>query len=333
MYKYIWPVFLILFLVCPACREPQSPGVTDDASAVTCLNEAGTIKATASIPVDGPHGWNEGPRIVWLIDEGAHVAQGDTLIRCENAQIEDFYKQRLDDLEVTRMSIKSARAQRVASRMRTGNRILQSRLAMEQAELDLNNRQYEASSRLRQAELDLKTAEIQLKQSLSDSLAQATLDSLVIAQAELKEIKLLARLERFRAFVTQLTVTAPGPGMVVYTRRYTEEGIKAYRTGDTVPSSDQVLEITDTSDMKVEFTVHERDRWRLSEGQSVQVVLDAYTDVVFSGKIENVARLSLPAADGSVARRFAATAVIFDRDIRLKPGMSARVIIELKGMS
>ena len=85
--------------------------------------------------------------------------------------------------------------------------------------------------------------------------------------------------------------------------------------------------------MKVRFTVHEKDRWRLSPGQPVGVVLDAYPDKTFAGAVETIARLPLSALDGSVARSFEATATITAVDARLKPGMSARVVIELGGPS
>jgi multidrug resistance efflux pump len=85
--------------------------------------------------------------------------------------------------------------------------------------------------------------------------------------------------------------------------------------------------------MKVTFTVHEKDRWRLRKGQPVKVILDAYVDMEFHGMIVNVGRMPLEVAEGQVARRFEVSASISEHDSRLKPGMSARVIIELGGQS
>ncbi len=225
----------------------------------------------------------------------------------------------------------SARAQGTANQTRSRNSIDKAKLSSEMATLDQEIKQYESLAVRQKAVLAGRQSEIDLQQAYGNSLAQATLDSLEIAQAMLKSVKQEARVDRLQTYLDQLTVTAPADGMVVYHREYTDEGIKSYRAGDEVSRQAQVLEITDTSAMKVQFTVHEKDRWRLQNGQKVQVILDAYVDTIFTGLVEKVGRLPLEAVEGGVARRFEATATVDAIDSRLKPGMSARVIIELGG--
>ena len=323
---------LLLLTVAAGCREPGASRTVIADDNIARLSEAGTVVAANTVTVSGP-AWGGSQRINWLIAEGARVAPGDTLIRFDTNEFDDYVKQNRDELDVLQLGVTSVRTQGAANHTRTRNNIAKALLAFERSQLELASQQYESRSVRAGAELAGRQAAIDLQQARRDSISQATLDSLEIAQAELKFLKQQATVNRLQTYLDELTATAHDSGMVVYHREYTEEGIKVYRAGDEVQRQGPVLEITDTSTMKVRFTVHEKDRWRLDAGQPVAVILDAYTDASFTGVVESVSRLPLSAVDGSVARRFEATATITDNDPRLKPGMSARVIIELGGSS
>jgi multidrug efflux pump subunit AcrA (membrane-fusion protein) len=228
--------------------------------------------------------------------------------------------------------VAGAIARQAANATSTANSIAKARLAREKAVLEEDQRRFESDLIRHQADLDGRQAEIDLAQALRDSVGQARVDSLEVAQVRLRKIKQEARVRRYRTYVEDMAARAPAAGMVVYHRSYTDEGIQVYRAGDEVHRASTVLEITDTSVMKVQFSVHEQDRWRISEGLPVTVVLDAFTGTRFTGTIEKVSSLPLERPEGRIAQRFEVVAVIDDRDERLKPGMSARVTIELGGL-
>ncbi len=329
MTKLIFILMPCLLLV-PGCRESapdQAPVVHDT---LTQLNEAGFVTAAFTLGVSGPN-WGGNQRIAWMISEGVHVDPGDTVVVFDPSDLTEYIQRSVDELATLRLNVTSRRTQGAANRTRSRNAIAKALLAKERADLDAENHRFESRSMRENSELAGRQAGIDLVQARSSSLAQASLDSLELAQALLKTVKQEAQVERRQTYLNQLTMTAPAAGMVVYHREYTEEGIKFYRVGDEVRRQAQVMEITDTSTMKVTFTVHEKDRWRLSEGQPVMVILDAYVDMEFHGTIANVGRMPLEVSDGQVARRFEVSASISENDSRLKPGMSARVIIELGG--
>ena len=326
-------IISLLGLICMVgCSENTPDSISEIAKTTNQLNEAGSIRAANTVVVTAPN-WGGSQRITWLASEGTQVAAGDTVILFETDTFGDYIKQNTDELDVMRLKVAGSRALDVANQTRSRNSIAKAKLANEMSTLDQENKRYESDAIRQNAELAGKQAEIDLQQATRNSLAQTTLDSLEIAQAQLKAVKQEARVDRLKTYLDQLTVLAPAEGMVVYHREYTDEGIKSFRAGDEVPRQAAVLEVTDTSTMKVQFTVHEKDRWRLEKGQQVTIILDAYLDTVFPGLLENVGRLPLEAVEGSVARRFEATATVDANDSRLKPGMSARVIIELGGNS
>ena len=327
--RLVLPVILLLGLV--GCRDVPSEAPLPPERALTSLHETGFIVAANNVEVTSPN-WGSSHRITWLIPEGTLVAAGDTVLTFETSEIATYYDQNAAELTVLTKAVDAALAQQGANATSTANAIAKARLAREKAVLEAEQRRFESDLVKHQAELDRRQAEIDLSQALRDSAGQARVDSLEVAQARLKLVKQQARVRRYRTYVDDMAATAPSAGMVVYHRDYTEEGIESSRAGDEVSRSTPVLEITDTSVMKVQFSVHEQDRWRIRTGQPVAVVLDAFTEVRFTGTIEKVSSLPQERLEGRIAQRFEVVAVIDDRDERLKPGMSARVIIELGGL-
>ena len=321
-----------MILSLAGCRsEAPSEAAPAADDALTSLNETGFIVAANTVEVTSPD-WGSSHRITWLIPEGMQVEAGDTVLTFDTSEIDTYYEQNAAELTVLSKAVDGALAQQEADATRTANAIAKARLAREKAVLEAEQRRFESDLIRHQAELDRRQAEIDLHQALRDSVGQARVDSLEVAQARLKLIKQQARVRRYRTYVDDMAATAPCAGMVVYHREYTNEGIQSYRAGEEVSRSSPVLEITDTSVMKVQFSVHEQDRWRISAGLPVAVVLDAFADVRFTGKIEKVSSLPQERPEGGIAQRFEVVAVIDDRDVRLKPGMSARVVIELGGL-
>lgn len=307
--------------------DPADPAVPPPTLAL--LHEAGTIAAVNTVAVTAPPVWGDS-RIVRLVDEGAIVVPGDTLVVLTNQRFTDRLRQVTADHAVQQRVLTSVRTQNRSRAVAAHNAITKARLAMEMAELDEKNQRFAAAVAREQARLSRRQAEISLKRARLDSVAQAGLDSLALARAQLRSDRLQARMNRYQAYLDQLVLTAPATGMVVYHRERTEEGVEVIRLGDTVGWNQHLLDITDITALQVEMQVHERDRGRVRLGQRVVAAPDAYPDRRYRGRVTGVQPLPLPADAGVVSRRFLVTAVLDDVDAYLKPGMSARATIELE---
>jgi len=316
-------------VVMAGCQEGAKPTAEVEAAGIRQLHEAGTVVAAHTNPVSSPVAFGGALLISWLIPEGTIVAEGDTIIRFDATRFLEYTEQAAGDLAAQQQRVASLQSVAASHATATGNAIAKTALATELAALDLENQRFESEVTRERATLAMQQAEIDLRQARGDSMAQAVLDSLELAGATLQAERLQARLARLQYYVDQMTVVARADGMVVHHRERTEEGVKIYRAGDEVGRQVHLLDITDVTAMKVEFTVHERDRWRLLPGQKVEVALDAYPEHRYPGTLELVERMPLVAEEGSVARQFKAVADLQDIGPRLRPGMSARVTIDV----
>jgi HlyD family secretion protein len=82
--------------------------------------------------------------------------------------------------------------------------------------------------------------------------------------------------------------------------------------------------------MQVRARVNQADVPFLRPGQPVQVRLDAYPDLVFSGKLERLAAIGITSSMNTKVRTFATTFSIEGTDPRLLPDLSAAVDIEIE---
>ena len=86
--------------------------------------------------------------------------------------------------------------------------------------------------------------------------------------------------------------------------------------------------VAQVSPLKLRFRLPERHLAKVEKGQLVRARVDPYPDEVFEGRITVVVR-----AVDAATRTFVVEAEIPNRDERLKPGLFARVELELAGES
>jgi len=315
------PTRLILFLMA-ALLSPLVSAAFD-------LHEAGTIAAVNTRAVNSPPVWGES-RIVMLMPEGMVAAKGDTVAVLENERFANLLHTVSSDFEVQQRVLISVQAQNRSRAVAAHNAIIKAKLAMELATLSEENQRFAAPVQRQEAELSRRQAEISLTRSLQDSVAQAGIDSLGLARAELRNDRLQARMNRYKAYLDQLVLMAPADGMVVYHRERSDDGVKVLRQGDSVDWNQHLLDITDITSLKVEMHVHESDRGRVQVGQRVTAAPEAYPGRTYPGHITAVQSLPLAADAGAVSRVFLVTAHLDRIDPDLRPGMSVRATIHLE---
>jgi RND family efflux transporter MFP subunit len=175
----------------------------------------------------------------------------------------------------------------------------------------------EFGAEVRRAKADVAEA----KRSMAR--AQQLFESHVLSQGELDDQK--TRLERARADLAEqearrarieielygLKVLAPMPGVV--TRLYTEQG-------EYLKRGDKMLELKRIDSLVALCTVSERYLADVREGSSVYVHITAFPDQVYPGLVWKIVPDAL-----LESRAFPVKILLANPDLRLKPGMSARV--------
>jgi membrane fusion protein, multidrug efflux system len=151
------------------------------------------------------------------------------------------------------------------------------------------------------------------KGSVSQAVYDRTRATLDQAEATLAETETALTLARQR--LADAVMVSPIDGIVF--ERKTD-------VGERLGEATVAFVIVQISPLKVRFRLPERYLGQVEKGQLVRTRVDPYPNEVFEGKVSVVVR-----AVDSATRTFAVEAEIPNRDERLKPGLFARVELEL----
>ena len=224
------------------------------------------------------------------VSEGSFVRKGETIARLENADYRAQVAQAEANLSTARAQLIEAEAerdqlQREARRLRD-IRAENSELVSAQDVEGAEARAAQADARVRAAAARVESAEAGLR------FAQASLDNTL--------------------------VRAPFTGTVL--RKEAEVGeVVAPSVGGGLTRG-AVVTMADLTTLEVEVDVNEAYIARITRDQAARIILDAYPDTSFQGRVRQV----VPTADRQRATVQVKVSIL-DRDPRILPEMGARV--------
>ncbi len=191
-------------------------------------------------------------------------------------------------------------------------------IAYAEAEAEERAAELNAKATSQQAESRLQVAQINYEQAerILETLREGA-DTDTVRQQELQVEQAQLRLEQMRRALEDAVLTAPHDGIVAIIE--IEEG--TYQSAGA-----SAFTLVDDSRHFVDVTIDEIDIGVIAEGQSVEVILDAYPDAVLTGVVETIA----PAASnvgGVVAYQVRVELTGLVESIRVMDGMTASVRI------
>ena len=200
----------------------------------------------------------------------------------------------------------------------------------------------QTKAQLLKAQDDFKRSEdLFTKKLISDSDFSVAKTALDVAQANYDNSLAQIRstegfLSQARDFLNKTTMFAPIDGTV--SALESEVGERVVATGQFAGT--EVMRIADLSSMEVRVKVNENDIINVKVGDHTLVAIDAFPGRKFEGKVREISSSALSAGgSGTNQTALAASASdevtnflvkisIADRDVQLRPGMSATVDIE-----
>lgn len=240
------------------------------------------------------------------VEEGKPVKKGDLLVRIK----QDFYRAQVEQQQA---ALASAKASAVLS----------------QARLTKARQDFERSH------------ELYSKKLISDSEYTAAKTTLDVSQAEFESAEAQIRrtegsLNQFQDSLTKTTIYSPISGTI--SSLSSEVGERVVGTGQFAGT--EIMRIADLENMEVRVKVNENDIVSVKVGDRTIVSVDAFPGRKFEGKVSEISSSALTVgASGAGMAALAASASdevtnflvrikITDRDVNLRPGMSATVDIE-----
>jgi HlyD family secretion protein len=183
---------------------------------------------------------------------------------------------------------------------------------------------------LSQARSEAQASQETLRQLESANAYRLAQKEAAIAAARSRIEEASAKLQLARQQLALCEVRADVPGIVVYKEVFFGSERRRPQVGDQVWANQPLLILPDISRMVVETRVRETDIHKVERNQDVQVRVDAYPDLRLTGTVTLVGTLAQEEKERRGAKFFGVKVQINESDPRLRPGMTARVEIEVE---
>ena len=179
-----------------------------------------------------------------------------------------------------------------------------------------------------------KVAEAKRALTRITNLAQAAVTQ---AEAKLKAQQATQQLEEDKLAhvedqIAKCTICAPQDGVVIYPVPQDEEKSElVIQQGAIIRERQHVFSLPDTDVIQVNASIHEAMVKQVKTGRKVRVWIDAMPDVELSGEVKQVS--SVPDQQSwrkSTVKFYPATIAVKEQAEGLRPGMNAKVEIQIK---
>ena len=319
-----------------AARFSVSAGDDESVAQATRSDFAVQVKATGRVeaavafeigPPSASGYWSYD--LQWMIPEGAKVKAGDVIMRYDTTQLDD-------ELRTHRAELEKVLQEREKEEKNLEVSLKELRLDLVKAEGELRKLEVETAipgDLVSSIEIETLKLEKDLARKRYDFLKEK-IDfekSLVESKLEILDVKKefsQAKIEYSEKTKAKFEVKAPVDGLVLYVPKWNGD---RWEVGESVWMLAKVLNVADTSTLRVEADVLEVDSATIAQGQKAHVAVDAIPGRIYDSAISEIGRII---RERSVQDR----TKVFDAFISLdgmkvddlRPGMGVTVDIETR---
>src|SRR5450755_755524 len=267
--------------------------------------------------------------IVRMTPGGTRVKRGDPLVEFDRqAQIRDYIDKQAEYAKLAGQ-VAEEQAKENAARAKDETELRQAENNLSKTELEMQKT--EIVSRIdaenNQQNLDEAKATVeQLRETfdLKRKAAQAAIRILEIQRDRTQQTMMHAQ-----ANADLMQIRSPLDGVVVLNTIWKQGTMGEVQEGDQVRPGVPFMQVVDPSSMQVRVLANQQDFPSLQIGQTAKVRLDAYPDLVFAAKLDQLAPIGEGGDFSDKLRSFVVIVSIAGNDPKLMPDLSAAVDVDV----
>jgi HlyD family secretion protein len=268
--------------------------------------------------------------IIHLAPGGTRVKKGDLLVEFDRqAQMRDYVDKKAD-YEKLVDQVAEEQAKENAARAKDETELKTAEDDLQKAQLEIQKA--EIVSRIdaekNQETLDeAKATYDQLRETfdLKRKAAQAGIRILEIQRDRTKQT-----MDHAQANADLMQIHSPLDGVVVLNTIWKQGTMGEVQEGDQVRPGVPFMQVVNPAAMQVRVLANQQDFPALQVGQTAKVRLDAYPELVFQGKLDQMAPIGQGGDFSNKLRTFVVIVAIQGNDPKLMPDLSAAVDVDMK---
>jgi len=300
---------------------------------VRTLRLTGTIQALQSYTIGAPRlsGQQIGQLTVTkLTPSGTKVKKGDLLVEFDRQdQIKNSMDRKADYLNFVDQ-IQKKRADQAAALAKDETDLKQAEDALETAKLEMRKNEVISRIDAEKNQENLEEAEATLKQlhetfELKRRAAEADLKSLEIQRDRSHATMVYADSNSER-----MAIHSPLDGLAVLNSTWMNGQMRDVQEGDQVRPGVPFMQVVNPDTMEARARANQADVQFLHAGAPIEMHLDAYPDLVFTGKLERIAAIGQTSEMSDKVHYFSVEISVRGSDPRLMPDLSAAIDVEIE---
>lgn len=263
--------------------------------------------------------------IRWMEADGATVAAGQKVLEFDNTAFAGDLEEKRLALTQAQSDLERAQADAVAQTKDREFTLEQRDVALEKARIDaavpeelLDRRKFQ------ERQLALRRAEVDRAKALEDVESYRASSRADLENKRIAVEKATREIRSAESAIDALTLRAPRAGILVVAENPWED--RKFEVGDTAYVGMTVMRIPDLGAMRVEGQLSDVDDGRIAVGMPAVCVMDMYPGLEFPGKVAELTPVAQEPNRRSLRRAFR---VVVDLDrtdpARMRPGMSVKV--------
>ena len=313
--------------------DSQAIATVERTQFVRVLRLKGTTEAVQSRTIAAPilAGAQLGTLVITrLVPAGAKVKRGDLLVEFDRqAQIKDALDKQADYQKFA-SQVGENQAQEDAAKAKDETELKQAEDELKKDDLEMRRNEILSRIDVEKNQENLEQAKANLLQlhqtfDLKRRSAQAAIRILELQRDRSHEDMLHAQ-----GNANQMQILAPIDGVVVLHTVWKQGSMGEVKEGDQVRPGISLMDVVDPSLMQVRVSANQQDIADLRIGQPAQVRLDAYPEIVFPSRLEELAPLGVPGNFSQKLHTFTAIFSIQGNNPKLMPDLSAATDVELE---
>ena len=276
-------------------------------------------------------------QIVTLSASGSVVHEGDVVLEFDRAEQQYNLQQAASELDEADQEIVKLEADSKVQAAQDRLNLLHAQHEVRRAEINVSGNEFVGKIEAEKNKLALEEARRNLTQLEADIKTHAETNRAGLAVVQEKRSKARIASDFARKNIENMTVRAPLAGLVVIKENQDASGgfgfpgmsLPEYRQGDTVQPGRPIAEVVDLTEMEVKTKVPETERASVASGMPAKVLVEAMPDAPLSGSSKGVGGLAPNAFwEPQTTRQFSTTFALSRPSASLRPGMTARVVVE-----
>lgn len=267
--------------------------------------------------------------ITRLTPSGTRVHKGDLLVEFDRQSQMRIFIDKQDEYQKLANQAVQERAKEDAARAKDETEIQQTESDFMKAQLEMQKVELLSRIDAEKARQTLEQTKATLQQLRATFELKRKSAHSAVRLLEIQRDRAQQVMDHARANAESMEIKSPIDGVVVLNTIWKQGKMGQVQEGDQVQAGMTFMQVVDPSSMQVRALVNQEDFLSLHFGDAARIHLDAYPDLVFSGKLVEMAPIARSGDFSKKLRSFAVVFSISGTDPKLMPDLSAAVDVSL----